>query len=76
MEVSYEKLDSIADLTTSPWFVYVWEAPPGSAFDAPVWTITRVNLTTLESRFWKSDSTYPLKERMLNKWIDRESLIY
>lgn len=76
MEIQFQKLDSIADLTTSPWYVYVWEAPPWSAFDAPVWTITRINTTTLESRFWKSDTTLNLKDRMINKWTDRESLIY
>lgn len=76
MEVTYENLDSIADLTTSPWFIYIWEAQPGSAFDAPVWTITRTDLSTLESRFWKSDTTLNLKWRMVNKWTDRAALIY
>ena len=78
MEVEQQKVDSISDITTTPWYIYVWKAPIWSAKDSPVWQITKTSLSSpFEKRFWKSNNpTIPIIDRIKNKWDDRENLIY
>jgi len=74
MEVSQIKTNTLVDKISDPLYVYIWEGPILWTEDKPVWSITRVEKSTWNSKIWLRSQLE--KDRELNKWTDRESLTY